>query len=68
MRSAKFMVTTPIFYPNGAPHIGHLYTMLYSDSFRLWLNLRHPLNTTIYTTGVDEHGLKIYESSLPDTP
>ena len=27
----KFYITTPIFYPNGVPHIGHAYTMIASD-------------------------------------
>ncbi len=27
----KFYITTPIFYPNGVPHIGHAYNMIASD-------------------------------------
>lgn len=33
----KFLITTPIFYANGKPHIGHLYTLLYADAYKKWL-------------------------------
>ena len=35
----KYLITTPIFYANSAPHIGHLYTMIYADAYTRWLKL-----------------------------
>lgn len=51
------LITTPIFYVNGDPHIGHLYSVLIADALARWFKiLGHP---TIMTTGTDEHGLKV---------
>ena len=35
----KYLITTPIFYANSVPHIGHLYTMIYADAYNRWLKL-----------------------------
>jgi len=69
--SAKpFYVTTPIFYPNALPHIGHLYTLVVADVFARYHRLRKglPSNGTgseevRFLAGTDEHGLKIQKAS-----
>ncbi|AQZ12267.1 MSM1 (YGR171C) [Zygosaccharomyces parabailii] len=54
-------ITTPIFYPNAKPHLGHLYSSLISDVFHRWQLLQG--NGSLFTTGTDEHGLKIQLAS-----
>lgn len=56
-----FYITTPIYYVNGTPHIGHLYTTLVADM----LTRYHALNNeqTFFLTGTDEHGAKIAEAA-----
>lgn len=53
-----FYVTTPIFYVNARPHLGHLYSMLLADTRIRWEKL-NPTQKTYFLTGTDEHGLKI---------
>ncbi|HLC87354.1 MAG TPA: methionine--tRNA ligase [Candidatus Nanoarchaeia archaeon] len=57
----KFYVTTPIYYPNDIPHIGHAYTTIAADVLARW-------NSKIgkdvrFLTGTDEHGKKIEEAA-----
>lgn len=54
-------VTTPIFYPNAKPHLGHLYSSLLCDVFHRWQVLTG--KDSLLTTGTDEHGLKIQIAS-----
>lgn len=56
-----FYVTTPIFYVNDAPHIGHLYTMILADIFKRWNILKG--NAAILCTGTDEHGMKVQQAA-----
>jgi len=55
--SKKFYITTPIYYVNARPHIGHAYTTLACDT----IARRHRLlgEDTWFLTGTDEHGQKI---------
>ena len=54
-------VTTPIYYLNGAPHLGHAYTTIIADFMtRFW---RLSGYKTHFLTGTDEHGQKILESA-----
>lgn len=55
--STPFYVTTPIFYVNAKPHIGHLYTLVLTDVLRRYrIFVGQPC---IMLTGTDEHGMKI---------
>ncbi|EIW70887.1 hypothetical protein TREMEDRAFT_43432 [Tremella mesenterica DSM 1558] len=58
-----FFVTTPIFYVNASPHIGHLHSIVLSDVLARYAKLRHPSRPVILTTGTDEHGLKIQQAA-----
>jgi len=53
----KYYLTTPIYYVNAAPHIGHTYTTIAADAIRRWKRLQGI--EAILTTGTDEHGQKI---------
>lgn len=55
------MITTPIFYANAAPHIGHLYTLLLADSIAVWK--RFAGYNVKLMTGTDEHGIKIQKKA-----
>jgi methionyl-tRNA synthetase len=50
-------ITTPIYYVNAAPHIGHAYTTVTTDALARWHRLWG--EDTHFLTGTDEHGLKI---------
>ncbi|KAF7863913.1 hypothetical protein EAF04_006878 [Stromatinia cepivora] len=56
-----YYVTTPIFYVNAAPHVGHLYTMVLADVLKRWQVLKG--ETAILCTGTDEHGMKIQRAA-----
>ena len=53
----KFYVTTPIYYPNDIPHIGHGYTTIAADVLARWHSLKN--EKVWFLTGTDEHGKKI---------
>lgn len=56
-----FYVTTPIFYVNDAPHIGHAYNIVCCDALARWYRLfRDPV---FFLTGTDEHGLKVQRAA-----
>ncbi|KAA1466632.1 hypothetical protein DENSPDRAFT_831497 [Dentipellis sp. KUC8613] len=58
-----FYVTTPIFYPNAVPHIGHLYTIVTADIIARHARLTRPDRPVYFMTGTDEHGLKIQKAA-----
>jgi methionyl-tRNA synthetase len=58
----KFYITTPIFYPNGVPHIGHAYNMIASDVIARFHRLDG--KEVYFLTGTDEHGLKMQQTAL----
>ncbi len=58
---ARFYVTTPIYYVNDAPHIGHAYTTVTADALARWHRLLG--DETWFLTGTDEHGLKVAQSA-----
>ncbi|KAK5123895.1 hypothetical protein LTR85_002091 [Meristemomyces frigidus] len=56
-----YYITTPIFYVNAAPHVGHMYTMILTDVLNRWQRLKG--RKAILCTGTDEHGLKIQQAA-----
>ncbi|MFH1847129.1 MAG: methionine--tRNA ligase [Candidatus Omnitrophota bacterium] len=57
----KFYVTTPIYYVNADPHIGHAYTQVIVDTLARYHRMIG--NEVFFLTGTDEHGKKIEEAS-----
>ena len=55
--SQKFYITTPIYYVNARPHIGHAYTTIACDAIARWQRMLGA--DTFFLTGTDEHGQKI---------
>jgi methionyl-tRNA synthetase len=53
----KFYLTTPIYYTNGLPHIGHTYTTVVADTIRRYKRMRG--YDVVMTTGTDEHGVNV---------
>ncbi len=61
MRVGKYYLTTPIYYVNARPHLGHAYTTIIGDALARWHRL---LGDDVYfLTGTDEHGLKIQQAA-----
>jgi len=57
----NYYITTPIYYVNDKPHIGHAYTTILADTlsrFRQLINQK-----TFFLTGLDEHGLKVQQAA-----
>ncbi len=54
-------ITTPIYYVNGAPHIGHAYTSVAADVLARWMRLRG--REVLFLTGTDEHGQKVAQAA-----
>ena len=61
MAREKFYLTTPIFYPNGKPHIGHAYTVIATDALARFQRLDG--KDVFFLTGTDEHGLKMQQTA-----
>ena len=59
--ATPFYITTPIYYPNAAPHIGSTYTTTYADTLARYH--RASGEETFFLTGTDEHGEKIAEAA-----
>ncbi|KNC85685.1 methionyl-tRNA synthetase [Sphaeroforma arctica JP610] len=58
-------ITTPIFYVNSVPHIGHVYTAYITDALARWWRLVGA--DVVLATGTDEHGLKIAQAAKAKT-
>ena len=58
----SFYITTPIYYVNDVPHIGHAYTTIACDIFSRFHKLKG--EETFFLTGTDEHGQKVEKASL----
>jgi methionyl-tRNA synthetase len=59
--SRRYYVTTPIYYVNGAPHIGHAYTSVAADVMARWKRLDG--FDVFFLTGTDEHGQKVEKAA-----
>lgn len=57
----KFYVTTPIYYVNDVPHIGHAYTTIAADVLARYHRLLD--HKVFFLTGTDEHGAKVAEAA-----
>jgi methionyl-tRNA synthetase len=57
----RFYLTTPIYYVNDAPHIGHAYTTVTADAVARWHRLLG--EEVFFLTGTDEHGLKVQRAA-----
>src|SRR5258708_92628 len=53
----KFYLTTPIYYTNGLPHIGHTYTTVVADTVRRYKRMQG--YEVVMATGTDEHGVNV---------
>ncbi|MEO5921775.1 MAG: methionine--tRNA ligase [Pseudolysinimonas sp.] len=60
--ASSFYITTPIFYVNDVPHIGHAYTEVAADVLARWH--RQAGDDTWLLTGTDEHGQKILRTAV----
>ena len=56
-----FYITTPIYYVNDKPHIGHAYTTILADVLSRYN--RQSQGDTFFLTGLDEHGQKVQEAA-----
>ncbi len=61
MKPNYFYVTTPIYYVNDVPHIGHAYTTLLADVLARYHRLLDV--PTHFLTGTDEHGQKVHDAA-----
>jgi methionyl-tRNA synthetase len=59
--SKKFYITTPIYYVNDVPHIGHAYTTIAADTLARYHRLLG--DSVFFLTGTDEHGQKIEKAA-----
>ena len=57
----NFYITTPIYYVNDKPHLGHAYTSLVADTVARYKKLSE--ETVFFVTGTDEHGQKVEEAA-----
>jgi len=57
----KFYITTPIYYVNDVPHIGHAYTTIAADVLARYHRLRG--DAVFFLTGTDEHGQKVEKAA-----
>ena len=57
----KFYLTTPIYYTNGLPHIGHTYSTIVCDAIRRYKRMLG--YDVVMTTGTDEHGVNVERSA-----
>lgn len=61
MTRKPFYITTPIYYVNDAPHLGHAYTTILADVLARYHRLQG--RPTFFLTGTDEHGQKVQEAA-----
>ena len=59
-----YFITTPIFYPNGIPHIGHAYTAMVTDAMARFQRLDG--FDVRFLTGTGEHGLKMQQTAIAE--
>src|SRR3989338_4142895 len=60
----KFYITTPLYYVNASPHIGHSYTNIAADTLARYMRQKIGKDKVWFLTGTDEHGQKIQREAL----
>lgn len=63
MSDQTFYLTTPIYYVNATPHLGHAYTTILADTMARFQKLRLGSEQVYFLTGTDEHGDKIAQAA-----
>src|ERR1700734_595762 len=63
MSKQKFYLTTPIYYVNARPHIGHAYSTIAADVIARRQRLFLGEDNVFFLTGTDEHGQKVERSA-----
>jgi methionyl-tRNA synthetase len=58
---ARFFITTPIYYVNDVPHVGHAYATVNADGLARWHRLLG--DDVFFLTGTDEHGVKVAQAA-----
>jgi len=58
---STYYVTTPIYYVNDEPHLGHMYTTIAADVLARYMRMNG--RDVFFLTGVDEHGLKVQQAA-----
>ena len=58
----RFYITTPIYYVNDLPHIGHAYTTIAADILARYNRMKG--KAVFFLTGTDEHGQKVEKAAL----
>ena len=68
MSQNPFYITTPLYYVNDKPHLGHAYTTVAADVMTRWHKMHG--KETHFLTGTDEHGQKVFDAAkrLNKTP
>jgi len=61
--SNKFYITTPLYYVNASPHIGHSYTNIAADCLARYMRRLMGEQNVWFLTGTDEHGQKIQRAA-----
>jgi len=61
-KNKKFYITTPIYYINDKPHVGHAYTTIIADILARWHRLKN--EDVFFLTGLDENSQKTVEASI----
>lgn len=59
----KFYITTPIYYVNDKPHLGHAYTTVAADILARYNRMKLGAENVWFLTGTDEHGIKIAQEA-----
>ncbi len=62
-KESKFYITTPIYYVNDKPHIGHAYTTIVADVLARFYREKFGNDSVFFLTGTDEHGAKVAEAA-----
>jgi len=63
MAAKKFYITTPLYYVNASPHIGHSYTTIAADAVARSMRKKLGGGNVWFLTGTDEHGQKIQKAA-----